>query len=189
SRDDGDPNKGWAYDVLFMRRTLRGTSSTVYPTHYGVYASKEECEQARVERINGMESDPNAPNEPVRYPVQAWDSETGKQYEQRQTQSASSGEVQSTRTGQAQVSGSGELLQNTRTGQPQVSILLGVQSDQTGQTQASSAGGTQSTTERSQTRGGDQYAMLFKHCVPVPNMKGPGRPGGFGTGRRAEHQQ
>src|SRR5262249_36030101 len=42
SRDDGDPNKGWAYDVLFMRRTLRGTSSTVYPTHYGVDAPQEE---------------------------------------------------------------------------------------------------------------------------------------------------
>jgi hypothetical protein len=54
SYDNGDPNKGWAYDVLFMRG-VRSSYSYVHPTHYGTFASKAECEQAREDMIARME--------------------------------------------------------------------------------------------------------------------------------------
>src|SRR5262249_49597726 len=93
SRDDGDPNKGWAYDVLFMRASA--TNSYVYPTRYGPFASKDECEQARDERIARMDADPKDPNAPVKFPVQAWYRENPKQYEDSETQIAGSGVVAS----------------------------------------------------------------------------------------------
>jgi hypothetical protein len=167
--DNGDPNKGWAYNVLFMRSS-RGAYGYVYPTRYGPFASKEECEQARDERIARMETDPKDPNAPVKFPVQAWYSETPKQYEHSETQIAGSGGVASTQTGVGSVT-------------PNLTISL--------------SGGAQTNTQKEQVRGGAQHAMLFKHCVPhtyrqmkpIPNMKGPSRPGGPGTGRRAENQQ
>jgi hypothetical protein len=167
SRDDGDPNKGWAYTVLSLRRSLGG-DSTVYPNLYGLYASKAECEQARNARIASMESDPRDPNAPVRYPVQAWYSETRKRIEQSQTQAA--GEVK----GQTQTSVNG-----------------------TSGT-ASGSGEVNSSTQTEYRRGGDAQALLFKHCVPysyqqlrpLPKMKGPADPVRPGKPeRRTENQQ
>jgi len=171
SRDDGDPKKGWAYDVLFIRRSLGGTYGSVYPTRYGMFPSKGECEQARDDRIAFMDNDsndnPRDPNGPVKFPVQAWYSETSKSTQHSQTQA--SGEAK----GEIQISINGTSGK------------------------VSGAGGVESTTQSELRRGGDQRAMLFKHCVsypdrqmqPIPNIKGPGRPGGLGTGRRAESQQ
>ena len=164
SYDNGDPNKGWAYDVSFMRRSLDGTTSTVYATRYGAFASKEDCEQARDERISRMERKNNSPDDldaPVQFPLQAWYSENSKRTEQTQTQAANLGGTPS-----------------------QVSV--------------STRGGTDSTgaTQTEGKRGGDQRAMLFKHCVPhtYAELSSTPRPaprfGPGGTGyRRTENQQ
>jgi hypothetical protein len=164
SYDNGDPNKGWTYDVLSMSRSLSGTWGTVYPSRYGMFASKAECEQARNERIALMESDPHDPNGPVRYPVQAWYADTRKRIEQSQTQA--SGEVK----GQTQTSVNG--TSGTVSG----------------------SGGVNSTTQTEYHRGGDAQTLLFKHCVPhlrpVPGIKRPAdpvRPGKLE--RRTENQQ
>jgi len=197
AKDNGDPNKGWAYDLLFMRRSLYGHYSYVYPTRYGMFASKDECEQARAERINRMESDPEDPTGPVKYPIQAWYSETPKTQEHTSTQVANSGGTQSTQTGQTQVSGSAKVsggLQQTLTGQqPQVSGSGQLQSTQTDQTQASSSGGMHTSTEKEQTKGGAQHAMLVKHCMAYtyrqvsPGPRPLKSPSGAG-GRRTENQ-
>jgi hypothetical protein len=96
SRDDGDPNKRWKYDVLFMRRSKGGGYFYVYPTRYGWFNSKDECEQARIVRINRMESVPDDPTAPVEKPVQAWYAENNKEYERTQV---AGGGTQSTSTG------------------------------------------------------------------------------------------
>jgi hypothetical protein len=66
-RDDGDPNKGWSYVILTIHH---GSGySYVHPTPYGMYASKADCEQARAEKVNALESNPNNPTAPVTHPI------------------------------------------------------------------------------------------------------------------------
>jgi hypothetical protein len=164
SRDDGDPNKGWTYDVLFMRRSLSGTSSTVYPTHYGVYTSKEQCEQARVARIDRMERKNNSPDDldaPVQFPLQAWYSENSKQTEQTQTQAAALGGTPS-----------------------QVSVSTRGGAESTGATQTEGKRGGDQRTMLFKHCVPSTDAELSSIPRPAP------RPGPGGTGyRRAENQQ
>jgi hypothetical protein len=66
-RDDDDPNKGWSYVILTIHH---GSGySYVHPTPYGMYASKADCEQARAEKVNALESNPNNPTRPATHPI------------------------------------------------------------------------------------------------------------------------
>jgi hypothetical protein len=69
SYDDGDPNKGWAFSILTIHTGRASGYSYLQPTRYGVYASKAECEQARAEKIEKLEINPNDPTAPVTHPI------------------------------------------------------------------------------------------------------------------------
>jgi hypothetical protein len=69
SYDDGDPNKGWAFSILTIHLGWASGYSYLQPTRYGVYASKAECEQARAEKIEKLETNPNDPAAPVTHPI------------------------------------------------------------------------------------------------------------------------
>ena len=65
-------NVGWSFSILFMRHSFDTGYSHVHPTRYGMYASQAECEQARAERINILESDASNPTAPIMQPMREW---------------------------------------------------------------------------------------------------------------------
>jgi hypothetical protein len=65
-------NVGWSFTIKFMRHSFDTGYSYMHPTVYGMYASQEECERVRAERINQLESDPRNPTAPITRPIREW---------------------------------------------------------------------------------------------------------------------
>jgi hypothetical protein len=68
-QDDGNPNKGWSFRILTIHHGSASGYSYLHSTPYGMYASKADCEQARAEKVNALESNPNDPTAPVTHPI------------------------------------------------------------------------------------------------------------------------
>jgi hypothetical protein len=67
---------GWSYAITFMRHSFDTGNSYVYPTHYGMFASREECEVAKTERITKLEVDTRNITAPVMRPMREWTRES-----------------------------------------------------------------------------------------------------------------
>jgi hypothetical protein len=67
-----DNGNGWAYSILTIHRWPNG-NSYIRPTRYGVYTSKDECEQARTKKLADMETNGLDVNGPVKV-IQGWHS-------------------------------------------------------------------------------------------------------------------